>query len=58
MQERLEVLEVSHREQSQLIERQAKRIAELEKENHQLRQKNPTQRTVLQLRSRKFGARM
>ena len=65
LQERLEVLEVSHREQAQLIvqqaqriERQAKRIAELEKENHQLRQKNPTQRTVLQLRSRKLGARM
>ena len=47
LQERLEVLEVSHREQSQLIERQAKRMAELEKENQQLRQKlgqHPTQR--------------
>ena len=44
LQERLEVLEVRDREQSQLIERQAKRIAELEKENQQLRQKNPTQR--------------
>ena len=44
LQERLEVLEVSHREQAQRIERRAKRIAELEKENHQLRQKNPTQR--------------
>ena len=44
LQERLGVLEVSHREQARLIERQAKRIAELEQENHQLRQKHPTQR--------------
>ena len=41
--ERLEVLEVRDREQSQLIKRQAKWIAGLEKENQQLRQKNPTQ---------------
>ena len=51
LQERLEVVEARDREQAlrsehqaQLTERQAKRIAELEKENHQLRQKNPTQR--------------
>ncbi len=47
MQERLEVLEVRDREQSQLIERQAKRIVELEKEDRQLRQKlgqRPTER--------------
>ena len=44
LQERLEVLEVRDREQSQLIERQAKRIAELEKENQQLRQRHPTLR--------------
>ena len=44
LQERLEVLEVSHREQAQLIERQGKRIVEMEKDIHQLRQKNPTQR--------------
>ena len=44
LQERLEVLEVRDREQSQLIERQAKRIAELEKEVQQLRQKHPTLR--------------
>ena len=42
--ERMEVLEVRDREQSQLIERQAKRIAELEKENQQLRQQHPTLR--------------
>ncbi len=42
LQERLEVLEVRDREQSQLIERQAKRMAELEQENRQLQQKNPT----------------
>ena len=36
-QERLEVLEVRDREQSQLIERQAQRMAELEHENQQLR---------------------
>ena len=45
------MLEVCHREQlqrfeqqSQLIERQGKRIAGMEKEIHHLRQKNPTQR--------------
>ena len=37
LQERLEVLEVRDREQSQLIERQAQRMAELEHENQQLR---------------------
>lgn len=41
LQERMEVRD---REQSQLIERQAKRIVELEREVQQLRQKNPTQR--------------
>ena len=47
LQERLEVLEARDREQTQQLERQAKRIAELERENQQLRQKlgqHPTQR--------------
>lgn len=53
LQERLEVGKVGIRDQeqtqrlalqSQLIERQAKRIAELEKENPHLPQSNPTQR--------------
>ena len=41
LQERLEVLEARDREQSLLIDRHAKRIAE--KENRQLRQPHPTQ---------------
>ena len=47
LQERIGELEARDREQTQQLERQAKRIAELEQENQQLRQKlgqHPTQR--------------